>query len=119
MNRRTIVAGSAAGLAIVAAGAIALRPDRLLRKRYPPTPYDDLLGLLTDRELARQIGRVYLSGHANFTSATAAGALRKHIAHRPLEIVLTDEVASGQLVEAAHWIMPETLVGLCALAARS
>lgn len=118
MNRRAIIASGAAVVGIVA-GAVALRPDRLFRKRYPPTPYDDLLELLPDRALARQIGQAYLKSHANFTPANGARALRLHIAGRPLDTVLSGEISNGQLVEAARWIMPETVVGLCALAARS
>jgi hypothetical protein len=115
-SRRVIVlAGAGAG--VLAAGAIAYESWRLLARHYPPTPYDDLLSLLPDREAARRLGGAFLSEHTNFTAHYAANALRKHIAGRALPDVLDSEIAAGALTEARHWLVPETLAGLCALAA--
>jgi len=91
---------------------------RWLKKRYPPTPYDDLLSQLPDRAAARELGRAFLSQHNNFTLPHAARALRQRLAREPLPAVLVSEIAAGKLVETGHWLLPETLAGLCALAAK-
>lgn len=116
ISRRTVVAG-AVGLA-TAAGALAYEGWRIFGRHYPPTPYDDLLALLPDRVAARQLGVAFLAKHPNFTAAKAAHALRQHIGRQPLQSVLAAEIARGQVTEAGHWVLPQTLVGLCALAAK-
>lgn len=114
-NRRFIVGGAAGVSASIIAGVFA---PRWFAKRYPPTPCDDLLSLLDDREAAKKIGQQFLKDYPNFTAAKAARALRQHIGRRTPEAVLESEIANGQLTEASHWVMPQTLVGLCALAAK-
>jgi hypothetical protein len=109
--------GGGAGLVAAIIGGVFV--PRWFGKHYPPTPYDDLLALLDDREVAKEVGRAFLNVHPNFTAAKAAGALRQYIGKRPLAAVLANEVAQGQLTEAGHWVLPQTLSGLCALAARS
>jgi hypothetical protein len=104
-------------VAVVAAGAIAYGSWRLVGRHYPPTPYDDLLALLPDRESARRLGAAFLAEHTNFTTVNAAKALRRHISGQPLTTVLENEIAAGRLTQAGHWVIPETLAGLCALAA--
>ena len=54
MTRRGILAGLVAVLA--AAGGAAWK-FRLFAKHYPPTPYDDLLSQIVDREPAMVFGR--------------------------------------------------------------
>jgi len=114
-RRNFLVVGTGAGIAI--AGAVGYEGWRYFAKRYPPTPYDDLLSYLSDRDAAKQIGRAFLAANRGFTPANAAAALRKRIGARPISNVLHDELAAGDIVEAAHWLLPQTLVGLCALAA--
>jgi hypothetical protein len=116
ISRRTVVAG-AVGLA-AAAGALAYEGWRLFGRHYPPTPYDDLLALLPERAAARQLGAAFVSQHPDFHAATAARALRQHIGNHPLQSALVAEIARGQITEAGHWVLPQTLVGLCALAAK-
>jgi hypothetical protein len=116
-SSRRFILFAGAGAGVLAASAIAYESWRLLARHYPPTPYDDLLSLLPDREAARRLGGAFLSGHTNFKARYAANALRKHIAGRPLPNVLDDEIAAGALTEAGHWLVPDTLAGLCALAA--
>jgi hypothetical protein len=115
VNRRWIVGGGAGVLAAIIGGVFA---PRWFGKHYPPTPYDDLLALLGDRAAARQLGTAFISEHRDFNAATAARALRHHIGKRPLQSVLAEEITHGQITEAGHWVLPQTLVGLCALAAK-
>jgi hypothetical protein len=115
-SRRFIVGGAAGISAAIIAGVFA---PRWFAKRYPATPYDDLLGLLDDREAAKRIGRRFLKEYPNFTAPKAAHALRQRVGKRTLESVLESEIANGQLTEADHWVLPQTLVGLCALAAKT
>ena len=114
-TRRNALAVGTGGLVLAAAG---YEGWRLLRKRYPPTPYDDLLSQLPDREAARELGRAFLSQHRKFTLPHAARALRQRLARESLPAVLGSEIAAGKLVETGHWLLPETLAGLCALAAK-
>jgi hypothetical protein len=114
-RRSMLFAG--AGAAALGTGGIAYESWRLLVRRYPPTPYDDLLSLLPDREAARRLGSAFLSEHSNFTPRHAAKALRERIAGQPLLTVLDREIGTGGLTEAGHWLVPQTLAGLCALAA--
>jgi len=117
-TRRNVI-GAAAGIAVLAAAAAGYEGWRNLAKHYPPTPYDDLLSLLPDREAAKQVGRAFLAANSGFLPAHAAGALRQHIAGRSLSTVLPDEIARGEIIETGHWLLPQTLVGLCALTAKS
>lgn len=104
-----------------ATGAVGLGYGgwRLFGRRYAPTPYDDLLSQLPDRDAAMPIGRAFLATHANFMRAQAAGALRSHLHGRDLAAVSLHEIAHGELSVAGGWIMPATLLGLCALAAQT
>jgi hypothetical protein len=115
-TRRGAIAASAGAL-IVATGGYEV--FRALHKRYKPTPYDDLLSGLSDREAARQLGAAFLSVHSDFTPTVAARVLRQRVAGRGLSATLDDEIARGELTEAGQWIVPQTLAGLCALAARA
>jgi len=118
MNRRRFIAFVGSGIA-VAAGALGYETWRVFRKHYPPTPYDDLLDLLSDREAAKRVGAAFILEHTDFMAADAAKALRARIAHRSLATVLGEEVRRGELTEAGHWLMPPTLIGLCAIAAKT
>jgi hypothetical protein len=118
MNRRSVIAFVGSGIA-VAAGALGYEAWRAFGKHYPPTPYDDLLDLLSDREAAKRVGATFLQDHADFTPPDAVAALRRRIGHRPLASVLEDETTHGELTEAGHWLVPQTLAGLCALAAKT
>ena len=115
-SRRWIMGGGAGVAAAIVAGVFA---PQWFGKHYPPTPYDDLLALLDDREAAKLVGRAFLKSQPDFTPAKAARALRQHIGKRALSPFLEDEIALGQLTEAGRWVLPQTLVGLCALAAKT
>lgn len=116
-TRRNVIAG--ASMAVLAAAAAGYEGWRHFAKHYPPTPYDDLLSLLSDREAARKVGRAFLATNSGFVPAHAAAALRHRIGAQSLDSVLKDELTRGNLIEAGHWLLPQTLVGLCALAAKT
>jgi len=58
VSRRNLVMG-AVGAVVV--GGIGFEASRVLRKRYAPSPYDDLLAKLDDRDGAAQIGEAVLA----------------------------------------------------------
>lgn len=116
-SRRNVLLATA-GAGVLAAAALGYEAVRLIA-RPPPSPYDDLLSLLPDRDSARTVGLAYLSEHPHFDSTTAAHLLRKEIGSRPLAAVLQTDVIQDRVVEAGHWLMPDTLVLLSALAAKA
>lgn len=115
-TRRNVLIG--AGGVVIVAGA-ALEIPRLLRKHYPPTPYDDLLALLDDRDLAAQLGKTVAAADPTFDATTAAGELRRRLKTRTLAGAMAEDEAEGRLLEAKGWVYPRTLALLCALAARA
>ncbi|MGC9954338.1 MAG: hypothetical protein ABSD21_08690 [Rhizomicrobium sp.] len=115
-TRRRIVIG--AGGAVVLAAA-AFEGSRLLRKRYAPSPYDDLLALLGDRDADAQLGEAVLADIDDFDPKAVSASMRERIGKRPLAQVLSEDVSEGRLLEANGWVMPETLALLCALAAKA
>ena len=109
-----IAGGGAAAVAGLGAGA-----RLLLRKRYAPSPYDDLLSLLDDRDADAQIGETVLAEVDDFEPQATADDLRARLAKRPLAAALAEDAAQNRLVEASGWVLPETLGLLCALAAKA
>lgn len=114
-RRQTLVLGG--GAVVVIGGGVAAR--LLLRKRYAPSPYDDLLALLDDRDAAAQIGETVLADMSDFEPIALANSLRARIKARPFARVTAEDAALGRIVEASGWVMPETLVLICALAAKA
>lgn len=117
-SRRSMLLATA-GAGVLAAAALGYEAVRLLVPQHPPSPYDDLLALLPDRDAAAQVGLAYLSEHPHFDSKTAAHLLRKEIGSRPLASVLQTDIAQAHLVEVEHWLVPESLALLSALAAKT
>jgi hypothetical protein len=113
MKRRTLIGGVVAAGAAVAAGIY--RFTDLFVKHYPPTPYDDLLGQLTDREQAAKLGaKAPLTSDAQ----SQAARLRASLQGRDLAAAANADIAAGRLVEVDGWLVPQTLAELCALAAK-
>jgi hypothetical protein len=108
-----------AGGGVVALAAAGIGGRLLLRKRYAPSPYDDLLGLLEDRDAAAQIGETVLAEIEEFEPQVLADELRTRIAGRPLAKVTAEDAHEARVVEAGGWVLPETLGLLCALAAKA
>jgi hypothetical protein len=113
MRRRDVAA------AVVAAGAAATMGlyhfTDLFVKHYAPTPYDDLLVRLTDREEAAKLG-AKVPGPFDLTTQTAR--LRAGFKGRDLAAAVNADLAAGHMVEVAGWVLPETVVLLSALAAK-
>lgn len=113
-RRQTLMAGG--GAAVIAAG---VGGRMLLKKRHAPSPYDDLIALLDDRDADAQIGETVLAEVEEFEPTELAQQLRERIAGRPLAAVLQQDLSEGRVVEAAGWVLPETLGMICALAAKA
>ena len=118
MKRRALLLGSGAVLA-TAAGGLAAWKLRLFRPHYPPTPYDDLLNRLDDREWARKFGAQALATMPDFTADAAAARLRALLGSGTLENAALGDAQAGRLVEAAHWVVPESVALIAALAAKA
>lgn len=109
MKRRTFIAGGLAGAAVAALASWKLG---LFRKHYAPTPYDDLLNQLVDREPAAKLGAV-LGGKGDAASLAARLRARPHLGAASVA-----DIDAGRLVEADGWQLPETLALYAMLAAR-
>jgi len=117
VTRRRALAGAAAGLGLAAAGAAAWELFRRIRPHYRQTQYDDLLSLLPDRDEAIVVGNVVRNKAEQIEPWRIAPALRERLNGHTLEEVAMRDVAEARLVEAAGWLMPESVALLCALAA--
>ncbi|MDE2265778.1 MAG: hypothetical protein KGL29_07755 [Alphaproteobacteria bacterium] len=115
-TRRRIMFG-AGGAVLLAGGAYEGR--RLLRKRYAPSPYDDLLALLDDRDADAQIGEAVLADIDDFDAKTVSESVRARLAHQSLAQAAVADATEDRLLEANGWVIPETLGLLCALAAKA
>jgi hypothetical protein len=117
LSRRTLIAGGLAVIGLGAAALLAWRAPALLSPRYAPTPYDDLLSRLPDRDNAKRLGKAAIS-HSFDARATAA-QLRARMGSNSLGDAMTADLAQGRLAEVHGWVLPETLTSLCALAAKA
>jgi len=114
--RRHFVLGGIGAAGIGVGGFLVARG--LLTPRYPYTPYDDLLARLPDRESAAVLGRAFLKPASVFSPVEIAADLRHILAQESLEKRVASDLGSKpSLVEVEGWVLPETLVTLCALAA--
>ncbi|HXM00264.1 MAG TPA: hypothetical protein VN932_10070 [Rhizomicrobium sp.] len=103
------------GLSLV--GGTAYEAAHIIGRRYAPTAFDDLLSQLPDRDAAEKLGAVVLSNSPAFDVRKVARDLRAQIGTRTLSDVLGADAAQGRLAEVNGWLMPQTLVQLCGLAA--
>ncbi len=113
MRRRTVISGVAIVGVAVAAGLY--RFTGLFAKHYPPTPYDDLLGQLADREHAAKLGAKVAD---SADTASLAARLRASLTGGLSAAVLAD-VQGGRVREVDGWVLPDSLALLSALAART
>jgi hypothetical protein len=105
--------------AVVAAGAAVTaglyRFTDLFVRHYAPTPYDDLLTRLTDREQAAKLGG-QMTG--SFDLASQSARLRDTFRKQDLAAAANADIAAGHLVEVGGWVLPETVALLSTLASR-
>jgi len=111
-RRRIVIAGG--GLAAVAGAGVLL-----LHRRHAPSPYDDLLDKLDDRDADAQIGEAVLANIDEFDAKAVADDLRGRLERHSLAETTAQDAGDGRLIEAAGWVLPETLALLCALAAKA
>jgi hypothetical protein len=119
LARRPFLTGLMGALAL--AGVMAWEAPRLFpalfARRYPPSPFDDLLALLPDRGNAVRLATTLDGGIRNMDARTTAERLRTRIGGHSLAVVIAGDLAENRLVEAQGWLIPELLAELCALAA--
>jgi len=116
LSRRTVVAAGGIALAL-GATALGLTLPQWLGRRYAPTPYDDLLATLVDRDQAARLGDVARSALPAFSARAAARELRQRFERRNLAEVLDADIREGRIAEIGGWLLPDSLAQLCALAA--
>lgn len=112
MTRRGVLAGLVAVLAL--AGGAAWK-FRLFAKHYPPTPYDDLLSQIVDRDPA------IIFGQAASKSLPAAALLAAQLRRdgRKLSERAAREPGEAQIAEVAGWVVPQSVALYAALAAQA
>ena len=114
MKRRGMITGVAAAGAAVAAGLY--RFTDLFVKHYPPTPYDDVLSALTDREQAARFG-VFVPG--TLDAKALAKKLRPILKSGGLGAAAKTDITANQVIEVDGWVVPQSVALLSALAAKA
>jgi hypothetical protein len=108
-SRREFGIGVAA-LAAVATMGLGYR--HIFGRWYAPTPYDDLLHQITDREPASLLGKTLPKPEV---SVLAAKLRQPGFA---LERRARGDAAAGRVVEAGGWLVPESVALYSQLAAQ-
>lgn len=117
VTRRRVLVGVFGLAGIVLLGDLLFEAPRLLTRRYAPTPYDDLLSQLENRESAARLGKAALAAEPHFDARSAARALRQGPAKESLRTAIDADLAGGRLTEIHGWLLPATLVTVSAIAA--
>jgi hypothetical protein len=110
VSRRLTIGGL--GAALLAGAVWTLHP---FRKTYPPTPYDDLLAQLTDRQAAAKLGTAVVKSRPELKPAGLAAQLRRP--GQTLKARAARDAAESRLIEAQGWVLPESVGLYAALAA--
>lgn len=116
LSRRTMMLGGGVAATLFAA-AFGLTLPRLFGRRYAPTPYDDLLATLVDREQATRLGAVAYAAEPAFNARAAARELRQRLERRTLAEVIDADIRESRVAEIAGWVVPESLAQMCLLTA--
>ena len=111
---RRVVGFGAAALAIVGAGTIGVR--RIFGPWYEPTPYDDLLHQISDREQAALFGKAAAQDMPHLDVTVLAAKLRQPGFR--LKDRARSDAAESRLIVAAGWLVPESVAQYSALAAQ-
>jgi hypothetical protein len=111
MRRRTFAAGLGLALAAAAGGIW-----HFAARRYPRTPYDDILDQLAARDSATVLGGAALRAMPGFDAAKAAARLRQE---PKLAEAVAGDIAADRMTEVAGWVLPRSLVLAAALAAKA
>jgi hypothetical protein len=114
MRRRTLIVGGGTAGAIAAVAGL-WRFTGLFRS-HAPTPYDDLLDQLDDRDQAIVLGKQVPDMP---DARTLAGELRARLGNGGLGKAAMADVAAGRMTEVDGWIVPRSVAQLAALAARA
>ena len=118
LSRRALI-----GIGTVAAGAAAIAVAALeipfgIGRHYRHTAYDDLLGLLSNRETGARVGRAVLAEINPFDENATASELRRTV-HGSFADAAANDAINGRLIEAGGWVLPASFALVCALAAES
>jgi len=116
ISRRTVVAGGGVAATLFAV-ALGLTLPKLFGRRYAPTPYDDLLAQLVDRDEAARVGAAVRIAEPGFNAKAVARELRQRFEQRNLAEVSDADIREGRLAEVNGWVLPESLAQLCTFAA--
>ena len=112
MQRRKLIVGAAALLA----ASMTLGLHVMMRTRYAPTPYDDVLDRLGNRDWAQKFGAQAMT--PDFQADAAAARLRTLLVNGDLNTAATRDAGEGRLKEAAQWLVPESVALMAKLAAK-
>jgi hypothetical protein len=113
MTRRMMIGGLAG---LLAAGGAAWK-FHVFGRHYAPTPYDDLLSQIVDREPAAKLGAVVLQSHPELDAAKLAARLRA--SSRALAGQAARDAGDSRLMEVGGWVLPESVALYAALAAKA
>jgi hypothetical protein len=117
-SRRTLITSAAAAGAAVVAGLY--RFTDLFVKHYAPTPYDDVLAALRDRDQAAKLGARVTGAPTPKALAARLRAILKLDGLNPngLTAAAKADAAAGRIIAVDGWLLPESVALLSALAAR-
>ncbi|MEI9989246.1 MAG: hypothetical protein WDM86_04335 [Rhizomicrobium sp.] len=115
-SRRAVTVGGGIAAALGLA-ALGITVPRLFGRHYRKTPYDDLFAQLVDRDAAVKVGAAARAQGAPVAAARLAKEVQQRLDRRALAVAVNADLAESRLAEVKGWVLPETLVLLCELAA--
>jgi hypothetical protein len=118
ISRRPVLSGILAALGVAVVGGVAYEAPHWSR-HYKPSPFDDLLAKLPERDNAGRVGAALIAESPGFNAESSARALRAKLASTSLGDAVSDDLVQDRVVEVRGWILPQTLSDLCALAAKA
>ncbi len=108
------------GMAAAIFGGLAaatLGYDQIFGRKYPSTPYDDLLDQIVDRQPAARLGKAVIPAMPDFDAEALAAQLRQP--GFDLQRRARTDAAAGRLFEADGWVLPQSVARYAALAAQA